>query len=156
MGNNTSNYDIIDMNDQPLSPPYHRKGKAYGLILDRKLLSLVNSEWSFFSIYDLRNGKLTWRLYIKVYGDELELQLYLIRKKDGKDDLYFFFPLRWSSLSNNYMTVFKGYKEGKSIYLELYGDNIHSQRLANLKLENVFSIYGFIRFDTQDKIQIAF
>ena len=54
------------------------------------------------------------------------------------------------------MTVFKSCKEGKSIYLELYGDNIHSQRLENLKLGDKFTIFGLVKFDSQDKIPIAF
>lgn len=54
------------------------------------------------------------------------------------------------------MTILKGHNKEKFIYLELYGDNIHSQRLENLKLTDKFSIFGFIKFDSQDKIPIAF
>lgn len=95
MGN--ISYDLIP--EEPLFPamisPHHKKGKAYGILVDIKLKN-TDTEWTYITVYDLRNGKPTWRLYIKLYGDEIELQFYLIRKKD-KDDLYFYFPLRWSS-----------------------------------------------------------
>ncbi len=154
MGN--ISYDLIpeESLSSAMISPYHKKGKAYGILVDLKLKN-TNTEWTYITVYDLRNGKPTWRLYIKLYGNEIELQFYLIRKKDNKDDFYFYFPLRWSSSSNTYMTIFKGYKEGKSIYIELYGDNIHSQRIANLKLDK-FRAFGFIKFDEQDKIPIAF
>lgn len=66
--------------------------------------------------------------------------------------MIYIFTFHYDGVHNTYMTVFKGNKEGKSIYIELYGDNIHSQRIENLKLDK-FRVYGFIKFE--NKIPIA-
>lgn len=156
MGNTTSEYNIVDENKQepslPKINPFHCKGKPYGTLLEHKLKSKYYTRWSYYDIYDLRNGKSTWWLDMNVNGDILEFKLHLIKKDDTKDEIISTLPLRYNSRSNNYMTVLKG----RGVELELYADNIHSQRLENLKLETKFFIYGFIRLDGQDKIPIAF
>jgi hypothetical protein len=66
------------------------------------------------------------------------------------------FVLEYSSESNIYMTVLKGYKKGYRVRVELFADNIHCQRINDLKLTLPFKIWGFIKFDEQDKIPIAY
>lgn len=162
MGNNNSNeFTIIDENkeDPPNLPkinPFHPKGKPYGVLLDRKLKGKHPNGWAYYHVYDLRNGKSIWHLQVNIYGDELQFEFDLVRKNGDKEEVYFKFPLHYSSQSINYMTILKGKNERKCVELELYADNIHSQKLENLKLENSFKIYGFIKFDKQDKIPIAF
>jgi hypothetical protein len=156
MGNDTSDFSIIDENNEEPSLPkvqeLHRKGRAYAVMLERKLNGNCYADWAYWIIYDLRNGKETWRLSSKINGDELEFKLRTVEMKDGKLVTKNCFPLYYSTKSNNYMTILKC----SSLELELYGDNIHSQRLENLKFKKDVNIFGFIKFDKQDKIPIAF
>lgn len=82
MGN--AGYNIIEEKDEENLPPIvysgHPKGKAYGIMLDRKLKSSL--EWAYFPIYDLRNGQMTWKLNSKVYGNELELRNFSDSKRN--------------------------------------------------------------------------
>jgi len=153
MGNAISEeYNLIN-NNEPQSLPkinlFHRKGKPYGKLLDYKLNSNRYNDWGYYEVYDLRCGNYTWNLSLKVYGDELDFIFYSMR------DIELKFPLYYSSKSNLYMTMLKGRHGLKYVELELYADNIHSQRLQNLNLNLEFFIWGFIKFDNQDKIPIA-
>ena len=142
MGNDASTYTMVDKNNNedlsslPKINPFHRKGKPYGAMLKQKLESKCFTDWSHLKIYDLRNGEPTWWLDSQVFGDEIYFKLHLIRNKDDKKEIYFTFPLRYSSESINYMTILKGENKGHSVKLELYADNIHCQTLANLELKH--------------------
>lgn len=137
---------------QPIKQ-FHSKGKPYGVLLNIKLKSKFSYEWSYYIIYDLRTGnKSPWWLDDNIYGDELKFKLHIT----NNDTIKSTFPLKYSSESNIYTTVLKGYKNSKIVKLELFADNIHCQRITDLKLTHTFKIWGFITFDTQDKIPIAF
>lgn len=103
----------------------------------------------------MRNGKPTWRLSTKAYGDELQFKFKLIQKKEEKEEVYFTFP-RYSSQYNTYMTLLKDEREEFKVELELYADNMHCQIIKNLKLTINSGTFGFIRFVNRDKIPIAF
>src|SRR5438445_11330110 len=156
---NVSDYDLVEEKTPSALPevfPFHRKGKPYGVILDYKLKSIKNTELNYWSINDLRSGNPTWGLGVSVYGDVLNFEFVCVKKNKDKYDVTDRFPLHYSSRSNRHMTVLKGRCGFKSVVLELCADNIHSQRLDNLKLEKSFIIWGFVAFDDQDKIPIAF
>jgi hypothetical protein len=154
MGNDNT-YERVNNDDdkqQPIIKNFHRKGRPYGLLLDKKLNSSCPTTWSYWSIFDLRNGKGTWWLNSKSLGDELKFILYLTKtEKLFHDGVY----LEYNSKSNDNMTILKGRNSEISVELELYVDNIHSQRIHDLKTTHKFFIYGFIKFNNQDKIKIA-
>jgi hypothetical protein len=149
MGNTASEYNSIEDNETlPEVKNFHRKGKPYDIILKSRLNNNNPTVWGYYVIYDLRNGVGTWRLDTKIYGDEIDFRLHLIEKDKITETI----DLRYSSKSSDYITILKGC----NVELELYSDNIHSQRLYELFPKNKFSISGFIKFDNQDKIKIAF
>jgi hypothetical protein len=160
MGNEESTYDIIGEKEDPSLPKinsFHSKGKPYGVMIEIKLNGKYPDKWAYWRISDLRNGaKSMWKFYTQIYGNNLEFKLCLARMENKKEEIYLEFPLRYSSESNVYTTVLKGSTEGKAVKLELHGDNIHCQKIENLKLNQKFVIWGFIKFDDQDKIPIAF
>lgn len=170
MGNNTSNYiagenfdssssseyEPVDIIKTPTNP-FHKKGKPYGVILDIKLNCNEPNDWACFVLYDLRTGnKSNWWLNVNVYGNELEFKLHIVDKTNKDLRMY---ELRYSSESNMCVTVLKGRTLNYYVRLELYADNIHCQRihtLKNFKPVRPIKIWGFIQFDNQDKIPIAF
>lgn len=94
---------------------------------------------------------------MNVYGNDIDFMLSIMGKDNkGKEVVNRQFVLEYSSESNVYMTVLKGYKKGYRVRVELFADNIHCQRINNLKLTLPFKIWGFIKFDDQDKIPIAY
>ena len=162
---NKSIYSIVDEDEiinKPLSnnTPIYLKGLPYEIILKHKLKGRNWLEWTYFFIYDLRNGKITWKLLVNVYGDKLEFKLYVVNSKEDITapitDLSTTIPLYCSKSSTNYMTKLKGSKDGKNVELELYPDNIHCYTLQKCNIEYKLIIYGFIKLDDQSKIPIAF
>ena len=158
MGNENSMYTSVDPEVKipglPKPNSFHRKGKPYGLMVDRKLNSKNMTVWAYWNVYDLRNGQSTWRLSDYLYGGELQFKFQLVQNKDDK--ICFTFPLRYSSRSNTYMTVLKGQEQGKYVELEIYADNIHCRIMENLEVNASLKCFGFVKFDNQDKIPIAF
>lgn len=143
----------ISKNIPPINP-FHTKGKPYGTILDVKLKSDHPYNWAYDPIYDLRTGnKSQWGLNAQTYGNELNFQ-FLRLSSDNKTEAKC--DLKYSSESNIYTTILKGCgNNGVKIRFELFADNIHCQRINNLKLTKKFDIWGFLKFDNQDKIPIA-
>ena len=160
MGNNKSIYSIVDSDEivdkpTPKITPIYPKGLPYHISLNYKLKSTSYLEGAYFPIYDLRNGKMTWKLVVNVYGEELKFELYMLKgHNDEIIDSSQIIPLRYNSGSTNYMTKLKGHNDDK--YVELYPDNIHCHILDNLKLKSKLIIYGFIKLDNQNKNPIAF
>jgi len=117
---------------------------------------------------DLRNGKKTWKIQTALFGDELKIEIDIVRYTgDMSQDYYssFFkkvmvFDCHVSIETNSYMTVIKGVSGHQKVRLELYGDNIHYHRINELnpKYLDYFrsvNVYGFIKFNEQGKIPIA-
>lgn len=161
MGNKDSKYEFIEENDEktPKLPPIcvHPKGKPYGKLIEIKLKGKFPNEWSYYEIYDLRVGnKSPWYFAINIFGEELECTFCITHMENDKTLVDKEFLLKYSTESNNYMTIMKGYNKNINIRLELYADNIHCQRIENIKFKHKCNIWGFITFDDQHKIPISF
>lgn len=165
MGNIDTTYDIIEEPNTSNIPlpmiQLHPKGKPYGIMIEFKLKCNVPNGEGVYPIYDLRVGdKSPWYLGVDIYGEELKFSLYTFLRhvKDNKSMYDTLFTLKFSSESNNHMTVLKGSKWGGCVRLELFADNIHCQRMENIKFKEIkkFHIWGFIQFDDQNKIPITF
>jgi hypothetical protein len=155
-GEELSDSSIDDPVLLPVLPPikhFHSKGKPYGAMLNIQLKSKFPYQWGYCIIYDLRTGnKSPWWFDLNIYGDELQFKLHIT----FNNTIMITFPLKYSSESNIYTTVLKGCKNSNIVKFELFADNIHCQRITGLKLTLAFKIWGFITFDKQDKIPIAF
>jgi hypothetical protein len=82
--NNNLSYHDIEENVEVTIPqlnPFHSKGKPYGKILDFDLNSKYINEWSYFPVYDLRNGKVSnWRFFTRTVDNEFLCKLKCIKK----------------------------------------------------------------------------
>jgi hypothetical protein len=152
---NIETYEALEEKEEQIIPkinPFHSKGKPYDVIIKYRLNRIENvssDQWGYRQLYDLRNGMITnlWRLCTKIDGNDICFMFTLICDKITKN-----ISLYYSNESTIYMTVLKGDK----IRIELCADNIHSQRIHQLKINVEFSIWGFLQFDHQDKIPFAF
>lgn len=150
---NTETYEALEEKEEQIIPkinPFHSKGKPYDVIIKYRLNHRIRSDkLAYYHLYDLRNGMITklWRLYTKIDGNDICFMFKLICDNITKN-----ISLYYSNESTIYMTVLKGDK----IRIELCADNIHSQRIHQLKINVKFIIWGFLQFDHQDKIPIAF
>ena len=162
MGNNQDICHYVDEQAEtyPKINPFHKKGKAYGLIINDRLKREDPSGKRYSMIYDLRSGlKNNWVFNYKIIGDEIQGDFVILKSVDQSRETY---PLKWSSQSNHYKTIFKGSSSNfiseyaSKVELELYADNIHHYKLQNLKIPTKVIVYGYVKFYDQDKIPIVF
>jgi hypothetical protein len=158
MGNTNLHYNQIEEEYKeekplPVIQPEHKKGRTFAKLLNMRLNKKYTADYIYWDIFDLRNGKQTWRIYIKLLGNELEFYFGVLYKQLTHHECYL---LRYSSSSTQSMLILKGQLKDYDVTLELYADNIHCQRLLNLEISKELKIYGFITYNNQDKIPIAF
>jgi hypothetical protein len=156
MGNKHTRYDILDIDTKEIAKSENHKlirikRNPYNVIINRKIKGEHPNGWSYFDIHNLKDGKFRWRLNIKLNRnyDDFKSELNIV---DDNNIIMFSMPLHYSSKSDDYRLILKS----KYVKLELHADNIHSQRLHELKLSYKFKNFGFIQFENEDKIPIAF
>lgn len=149
MGNQETHHYIDEQEDyRYYNNPFHPKGKAYELLIKNRLEDPIDqSKQCYWKIYDLRTGlNNLWGFSMRVVGDELNCNFLVLHEGKTMDNITL-----TSKKVNNYTTLFKG----SNVTLELYGDNIHCQKIHELNIKAKLFIYGYIKFD-QTKIPIAF